>query len=229
MRIGHSWAQPLQWIAALLVAAGPGCKREAPPPARDVAATQAAPAQAAPPEAPSGSAELTEKAAIAIGDRAATAVLSGLLARVKKAMQEGGPEHAIDFCSETALPLTAEIAESQDHKVEIKRTSSRVRNPKNEPDALEKQALEHFEREATTNKKIAPDLVQKVDGGYRYNRPIVVMSACLACHGEQDAIAPTVRKKLQERYPNDRATGYKEGDLRGLIRVNIPATPSQGD
>lgn len=206
----------------LLVAAASGCKREAPPPQDH--------AQAAPTPTPAeAAAPLTEQAATEIGARAATAVLSGLLARVKQAMQEGGPEHAIDFCSVTALPLTAELAKGQTPSVDIKRTSSRLRNPKNAPDALERQALTHFEQEIAAKQKLSPDLVQKVDGGYRYYRPIVMMSACLACHGEREAIAPKALAKLQERYPNDQAMGYKEGDFRGLIRVTVPATASRAD
>lgn len=204
--------------AAVLAALGLGCKREAPA-ASDVASTQATQAQA--------QAALTEAAAAEIGERAATAVLSGLMARVKQAMQEGGPEHAIDFCSEAALPLTAEIAKAQAHGVEIKRTSSRLRNPKNAPDALERQALEHFE--AADKAKLPAQLVQKVDDGYRYYRPILVQGACLACHGERAALSPKVLSKLQERYPSDQATGYKEGDLRGLIRVSVPEAAGQDD
>jgi mono/diheme cytochrome c family protein len=213
--------QALSVTAALTATLGFGCKREAPPTSQEIASTQVAFTQAAPmPTA------LTEAAAAEIGERAATAVLSGLLARVKKAMQEGGPEHAIDFCSETALPLTAEIAKAQAQGLEIKRTSSRLRNPKNAPDALERQALEHFE--GADKAKLPAQLVQKVDGGYRYYRPIMIQGACLTCHGEREALNPKVLSKLQERYPNDQATGYKEGDFRGLIRVSVPETAGQG-
>lgn len=195
-----------------------GCKREAPPsPSHEPAQTIQLPS--APPPTP-----LTEDSATEIGRRAANGVLIGLMARVKKEMQEGGPEKAIDFCSEAALPLTAEIGTAQAHPVSIKRTSSRLRNPKNAPDELERQALSYFESslgEPGADKARPSKLVQKVDGGYRYYQPITMLSACLACHGERDSINSKVLSKLAERYPNDQALGYKEGDFRGVIRVSV--------
>jgi mono/diheme cytochrome c family protein len=223
MKTMRSEVLPLGGAIVLLVTTlGLGCKREAPA-AADGAATQAAPQASAPAEA---RAPLTEAAATEVGERAATAVMSHLMARVKKAMAEGGPEHAIDVCSEVALPLTAEIAKTQTRGVEVKRTSSRLRNPKNAPDALERLALDHFE--TADPAKLPAELVQKVDDGFRYYRPIVVQPACLACHGDRAAMSPKVLSKLQERYPNDQATGYKAGDLRGIIRVSVPEAAGQG-
>ena len=44
-----------------------------------------------------------------------------------------------------------------------------------------------------------------------------VGEVCLKCHGEN--IDPAVKAKLGELYPNDKATGYKLGDLRGAFTV----------
>ena len=33
---------------------------------------------------------------------------------------------------------------------------------------------------------------------------------------------PKVVEKLRQLYPEDKATGYKLGDFRGVIRVTIP-------
>ena len=40
---------------------------------------------------------------------------------------------------------------------------------------------------------------------------------CLQCHGQ--SIAPDVREKLSGLYPEDKATGYREGDIRGAFVV----------
>jgi hypothetical protein len=45
---------------------------------------------------------------------------------------------------------------------------------------------------------------------------------CVNCHGPRDALAPGVAEILDAEYPDDRATGYRPGDLRGLVRVSIP-------
>src|SRR5690606_8583150 len=62
-----------------------------------------------------------------------------------------------------------------------------------------------------------------------YMRPIVVQARCLACHGERERLAPTVRSLLDERYPNDEATGYRVGDLRGMVSVRVPLRPTGGE
>ncbi|HEY0970114.1 MAG TPA: DUF3365 domain-containing protein [Gemmatimonadales bacterium] len=52
-------------------------------------------------------------------------------------------------------------------------------------------------------------------------RPIVAQQRCLACHGERKDIAPSVLELLAARYPSDQATGYRAGDLRGMISVRV--------
>jgi hypothetical protein len=54
-----------------------------------------------------------------------------------------------------------------------------------------------------------------------YARPILVQERCLTCHGDRERLAPGVRELLAARYPLDQATGYRVGDLRGMISVRI--------
>ena len=55
--------------------------------------------------------------------------------------------------------------------------------------------------------------------GWRYARRITVQSSCLACHGPKEKRPAFVKKG----YPDDRAYGFEEGDLRGLYSVFVPA------
>lgn len=43
---------------------------------------------------------------------------------------------------------------------------------------------------------------------------------CLTCHGAD--LAPDVQAAIAERYPDDRATGYRTGELRGVIWAELP-------
>jgi hypothetical protein len=158
---------------------------------------------------------------IAAGAAAATALTQELIGRVTAAMQEGGAASAIDFCSEEALPLTASVAE--DLGVEVKRTSTRIRNPSNAPDSFEQAALEYFEAEIAAGNDLPAYYVQRLDGERRYYRPIAVAPFCTACHGLREELDPAVRDVLDARYPDDRATGYEPGDFRGVVRVSVPA------
>jgi hypothetical protein len=159
---------------------------------------------------------------IAVGQEASQLLMSSLKSALMKAMQEGGPAHAVGFCSEQALNLTDE-AQSQLNGLGIKRTSHRFRNPANAPDHRENQALDRFETGAASERPA--QLVEKFSQNgatvYRYYQPIYMATFCLTCHG--DNVPANVQQVLDERYPDDQAEGYQEGDFRGLIRVEIPA------
>ncbi len=54
--------------------------------------------------------------------------------------------------------------------------------------------------------------------GFRYYRRIVVEASCLACHGAKEARPAFIK----EGYPDDRAYGFRAGDLRGVYSVFVP-------
>jgi hypothetical protein len=43
---------------------------------------------------------------------------------------------------------------------------------------------------------------------------------CLACHGE--SISPDVATAIREAYPQDQATGFSLGDIRGAFTLSKP-------
>ena len=49
--------------------------------------------------------------------------------------------------------------------------------------------------------------------------PVMMKPMCLACHGAE--VAPEVQAAIAERYPDDRATGYRAGELRGVIWAEL--------
>lgn len=163
-----------------------------------------------------------EAAAKELGAAAAEELMGGLVRHLTTALDAGGPVGAIAFCSREALPLTARAAAAVGG-VEVKRTSTRIRNPANAPDSLETLALEHFEALATARTPLPTAWLQvEGDTALRYYRPLVVNDLCVQCHGPVTSLAPGVLDELSARYPSDRATGYLPGDFRGLIRVRIP-------
>ena len=103
------------------------------------------------------------------------------------------------------------------------RTSLKTRNPKNAPDAWEKRVLEEFDaaksKGADATKLEHFEVVEK-NGvrTFRFMKAIPVAEPCLTCHGE--TIKEPVKAKLAELYPNDRATGYKVGDIRGAFTLS---------
>lgn len=55
----------------------------------------------------------------------------------------------------------------------------------------------------------------------RYLKPLTQGPLCMTCHGPKENIPSEVQGILKEKYPEDRATGFLVGDLRGAISVKI--------
>jgi hypothetical protein len=159
-----------------------------------------------------------------LGAGAAAQLQQTLAPRIMAAIEEGGPAYAVQFCSSAADSLAAAASEAAG--VELKRTSFRYRNPDNAPDRWEEEALRHFEGFAERRDSMPAGWVQAVsDDEMRYYAPLMVAPLCVQCHGAAHVLGPGVREVLADRYPDDRATGYAVGDMRGVIRVSIPRKP----
>lgn len=101
--------------------------------------------------------------------------------------------------------------------------------PRTCPDEYERQKLELFDRLNREGKLESEyyEVVTEQGGRYlRYLRPLLTGPMCLTCHGEKQQIPADVKAILAEKYPDDRATGYHTGDVRGAVSVKI-ALPSQ--
>ncbi|MFW6085067.1 MAG: Tll0287-like domain-containing protein [Gemmatimonadota bacterium] len=165
----------------------------------------------------------TRQAVVDLGSEAAGELGAKLIGRLQSKLAEEGPAEAVEFCSVEGLPLTAEV--SREIGFEVKRTSSRIRNPANAPDSLERAALDHFEEAAAAGDSLPSAFVQRTAAeDYRHYQPLRVQPFCVQCHGSRDDLGEGVAEILEERYPDDAATGYSAGDFRGLIRVTVPAS-----
>lgn len=135
----------------------------------------------------------------------------------------GGPGAAVAACASQAQATTQALSEAKGFKV--RRVSLRWRNPADEPDPYEKKVLQDFER-SHAQKELPAESVEFVGQGplreLRFMKPIVLGAMCTSCHGQPGEVPPEVQAALQEKYPNDTATGYRAGDLRGAISVTIP-------
>ena len=165
-----------------------------------------------------------------LGSSASQALMGLLVTQLTTAMQEGGAVRAVDFCSTSALELTAGV--TQERGFDMKRTSMKYRNPANAPDEDETEALRYYESALAETGVLPGPWVQKAGRDeYRFYRPLTIAPPCLNCHGSPGEIDPAVQAILDERYPEDLATGYALGDFRGVMRVSVPVdrVDSQGD
>lgn len=206
--------RPLPLLAILALAACGDASSDADAGAADAAATEASAVAWTP--SPAEIERATE-----IGQEAAGRLAATLMQQLSTQMAEGGPEAAIEFCSDEAMDLTHGVSTALGD-LDVKRTSTRVRNPENAPDSLERAALSRFEAEIEAGSLPANWVQTSGDDELRYYQPLVVNEMCTQCHGPADALQPAVRTRLEMLYPEDRAVGYAAGDFRGLIRVAIP-------
>ncbi len=139
---------------------------------------------------------------------------------LRAALEEGGPAAAIRVCA-TAAPRIAEEV-SAETGVAIRRTALRTRNPRNAPDDFERATMQRWlssDAEAITCCEVVPSS----DGReLRWMRPIRLAPMCLVCHGQPEEIDPEVRAALARLYPDDRAVGFRVGDLRGAFSARVP-------
>lgn len=142
---------------------------------------------------------------------------------LRSAMADGGPVNAVEVCSDRA-PAIAERA-SADSGARVSRTALRVRNPDNVPDEAAAAVLREFEDRLAAGAKLPMEQVDRhADGSMRYMRAIVLEPLCATCHGT--SLAPEVAQAVAARYPEDRATGFEVGEVRGAFLVDWPSAES---
>lgn len=132
---------------------------------------------------------------------------------LRVAMEAGGPVAAIEVCRTRAGEIATEVSTTTGR--EVRRVSAGYRNPGNAADVVEQAVLAAF-----VARPALADTAFVRDGAPVYMRAIRIESpACLACHGPAESLAPALQTVLAEHYPDDRATGFAEGDLRGAFVV----------
>jgi len=165
-------------------------------------------------------ANTSTEAEVAAAKAAIKEFAGALQTELKTAMKAGGPIAAIGVCNTQAMPITAQV--SADRGMALSRVSLKNRNPANAANDWQSAVLEDFEQKKLAGKditKLAWSETVKVDDGqeFRFMKAVPTGEVCLKCHGTQ--IAPEVSRILASLYPEDRATGYKEGDIRGAFVV----------
>jgi len=149
---------------------------------------------------------------------------------LKKQLAHGGAESAIGVCKEIAPALAHEY--STNGRV-VKRVSLKNRNmAQGVPDAWEQNVLAGFDLAQQQGKPVADmemaTVRDEADGRwFRYMKAIPTQAMCLQCHGQPSDISDGVRTLLLKEYPQDKAVGYSEGQIRGAISIkrSLEAAP----
>jgi hypothetical protein len=142
---------------------------------------------------------------------------------LKASMAKNGPERTITVCEGRAPEIAAQL--SSKTGMRIRRVSTRNRNPHAVPDAWETEAIATLEKRLAAGAKPDTLEVSAVVNGpegktFRYAKALVTQPLCLTCHGTPDYVPPGVRAEIAREYPDDKATGYSLGMIRGIVSVS---------
>jgi hypothetical protein len=155
------------------------------------------------------------------GGEIAKAAQGELQKNVSRAMGQGGPVYAIEFCSERAMALKDSLSRLND--CEISRIALKYRNPEDMPRTkTEKEQLDRYEAAHLKGDSIRPE-VYLFEDRIEYYQPIFLGNGvCLVCHGDPgEHIAAETLEIIEARYPDDRATGFALNDFRGAWKITF--------
>ena len=142
---------------------------------------------------------------------------SMLKPRLLEAMASGGPGHAVDVCAIEAPKIAADLG--QETGWIVKRVSLKPRNLANaSADAFEARILRKFDQRQQAGESPATiSHAEMINGQFRFMKAQGTEALGLSCHGE--SVTPSVLKVIAEHYPEDVATGYSLGQVRGAFSL----------
>lgn len=188
---------------ALLLLSGAGCESK----------RAAEPASRSEPIAPAPTPAESSKEREALARAALAPFKKELKETLTKALADG-PAAAVSVCADVA-PQLAKRASSE--RVVVGRSALRLRNPENAPKPWLKPLIEELAQLASAEGQHR--IVPMEGGRYGYAEAIVLQPPCLLCHGE--SVAPDLAAQIAARYPNDQATGFVVGQLRGVFWAEV--------
>lgn len=144
-----------------------------------------------------------------------------LFATLVSGLEVEGVGNTIKFCNLKVLRLTDSL--SKEFDAEIRRTSLKLRNPKNRPRDYEEDVLDEYYEQWKKREQLMPQLKKYTDGSIVFYVPIVLKNPiCLNCHGPKDLMVTKPNKRIIDSlYPTDEAIGFNIGDFRGMWTVRF--------
>ena len=143
-----------------------------------------------------------------------------LKGELETGIKAGGPVKALEICN-TKAPQIAEKVTAE-KGMQVSRVSLKNRSPANAPNVWQKTVLENFAtRKAAGADPVALEFSEIAEHQghkeFRFMKAIPTGGVCLACHGEN--LVKGVQETITTLYPDDKATGFKSGDIRGAFVV----------
>jgi hypothetical protein len=175
---------------------------------------------------PASAAQFIDEQLTEMANEACDTLQKNLGTQLKAALKAGGPIAALSVCNTVAQPITSSTSDSL-KGIAVTRTALKVRNPLNAPTEQDQSVLESWEESIGSNSEggpLEPKLIHISKGEALFYRPIMIQEVCLKCHGSPADFSKELSEQLARIYPNDAATGYQPGQLRGAFKVSMNLT-----
>lgn len=159
-----------------------------------------------------------ESAALDIASEVTMLGQQNLSQALVQALEDSGAAKAVVFCNLQVTGIYEKM--NTEYGVSISRVSHKNRNPAGAANEREVKLIEEY----ASNSKVSA--ITLFDDGDHYTayKPIhMSMIACAKCHGVPgEDIEETTFITISMLYPDDKATGFKYKDMRGLWKVEVP-------
>lgn len=175
---------------------------------------------------PAGQATAAIESADTRAQKAASAFSERLQNALRARMAAAGPIGAIDFCHDQAPVIAADVAAERGMRLGRVPVPLKARNPANTAVDWQITALQSLLDQQAAGTPVADLAFRQSDGlpegvALRTMKGIAVQPTCLMCHGSE--VVEPIRAAIAKHYPDDAATGFAAGDLRGGLWVEVPA------
>jgi len=150
-------------------------------------------------------------------ERLAQDLKTSLMKNLSEQIAKDGVVKAIPFCHENVKLIARKSSADRFDKFEFGRTSHKLRNENNRPQDWITPYLKEFSGSFKGDIKKKYILHRTENGKQIYIEPLYVQAQCLACHGQQ--VSNEIKRKLNQLYPKDQATGFKLNEFRGFIWI----------
>ena len=154
------------------------------------------------------------------GKEITKATFEALSSKLTEQMKLGGPAKAVPFCNVEAMPLTDSMAAK--YMVTIKRTSDKLRNPKNKATSRELEIISQYQKSKANGDVLKPMVEKDSEEVAHFYAPITTNAKCLKCHGVVGEMTMAKTDSIiKSLYPEDIATGYGDEQVRGIWSITF--------
>jgi|TARA_R110000782_G_C14819291_1_gene413985 uncharacterized protein DUF3365 len=154
------------------------------------------------------------------GQEIAQQTFKALSGSLKKAMSDGGVTNAVKFCNVNESIIVDSLEKHYD--VSIKRTSHKLRNEKNKPNASEQEMIDYYLNTSKITEDLFPEVKRNTDNTVSFYSPIHLQPLCVTCHGTVGkTVSESDYKSILALYPNDKAVDFDIDEFRGIWSITF--------